>query len=85
MVIHNVMWAVKHGGLFGGFTCVDDEPYGIWAQCVIEGDHNHGVGVAGQLWDDPLQETHKSLSTLSARSACADTHMPLQHSLANSE
>lgn len=49
MVIHNVMWAVKHGGLFGGFTCVDDEPYGVWAQCVIEGDHNHGVGVAGQL------------------------------------
>lgn len=50
MVIHNIMWQLsKHGGLFGGFTRVDDEPYGIRAQCVIEGDHNHGVGVAGQF------------------------------------
>lgn len=30
-------------------TSVNDEAYGVLAQSVIKGNHNHGVGVAGQL------------------------------------
>ncbi len=40
-------------------TSVNDEPYRIWAQCVIKGNHHHGIGVASQLWDDPLK-SHRS-------------------------
>lgn len=32
-----------------GLTSVNDEPNGIWAQCVIKGDDNHGVGVASEF------------------------------------
>ena len=38
-----------------GHTSVDDEPYGVWPQSVVQRHHYHGVGVAGQLRDDPLQ------------------------------
>lgn len=30
-------------------TRVNDEAYGVLAQSVIKRNHNHGVGVAGQL------------------------------------
>lgn len=30
-------------------TGVNDEPYGIWAQRVIQRNHHHGVGVASQF------------------------------------
>lgn len=35
-------------------TSIDDEPYGICSKRVIQRNHHHRVGVAGQLRDDPL-------------------------------
>lgn len=37
-----------------GLTCIDDVANGSWTQRVIEGDHHHGICVAGQLCNDPL-------------------------------
>lgn len=40
----------------GCSTLVDDEDDGLSAQGVVQRHHHHGVGVAGELADDPLQE-----------------------------
>lgn len=43
-------------GLVAAGTLVDDEDDGLGAQGVVQRHHHHGVGVAGELADDPLQE-----------------------------
>lgn len=37
-------------------TLVDDKDDGLGAQGVVQWHHHHGVGVAGELADDPLKE-----------------------------
>lgn len=39
-----------------GLTCIDDVADRPWAQRVIEWYHHHGICVAGQLSNDPLQK-----------------------------
>lgn len=41
-------------------TCVDDVPDGSRTQGVVEGHHHHGVGIAGQLGNDPLPEMKRN-------------------------
>lgn len=46
-------------------TSIDDEPYGICSKRVIQRNHHHRVGVAGQLRDDPLSShTQKELNRI---------------------
>lgn len=52
---------MRAGCFFGrewklGLTCIDDVANSPWAQGVIERDHHHGIRVAGQLCNDPLQK-----------------------------
>lgn len=39
-----------------GLTSIDDITDRPWAQGVIERYHHHGICVAGQLGNDPLQK-----------------------------
>ena len=40
--------------VFLWLTHVEDVDHGLRPQCVVQRHHRHGVGVAAQLWDDPL-------------------------------
>lgn len=39
-----------------GLTSIDDVADRPWAQGVVEWYHHHGIRVAGQLGNDPLQK-----------------------------
>lgn len=49
----------QHDGAGGAqITLVNNEHDGLWAQGVVQRDRYHGVGVTGQLADNPLPGSH---------------------------
>lgn len=49
-------WLLIQEGVELRLTSIDDVADRPWAQGVIERYHHHGIRVAGQLGNDPLQK-----------------------------
>lgn len=57
-------WTWTHYQLYGArkppITLVDNEDESLRTQGVVQGDCYHGVGVTGQLSNNPLPVTHEA-------------------------